>query len=111
MMYSKGIGMVRAGRSRCRLKEPGTGRSLWEDRAEALLILEFFVLFSEPFDAAGRIDQFLFTGKKRVAFGADLHAYVLFGRTHLDRVTAGTLDGCFVIIRMDVGFHWYFNPL
>ena len=103
--------MVRAGRSRCRLDQPDTGRSLWEDRAEALLILKFFVFFSEPFDAAGRIDQLLLAGKKRVTFGADFHAYVLFRRTHLNRVAAGTLDGGFRIIRMDAGFHCNFNPL
>jgi hypothetical protein len=91
--------------------EPGTGRSLKEDRAETLLILKFFVFFPEPLDTAGRIDQFLFAGKKRVAFGTDFHAYVFFRRTNLDGVAAGTLDGCFEIIRMDVGFHWYFNPL
>jgi hypothetical protein len=103
--------MVIAGRSRCRGYRPGTGRSLWEDGAGALLILKFFVFFSEPFDTAGRIDQFLLAGKKRVAFGANFHAYVFFRRTNLDGVAAGTLDGCFEIIRMDVGFHRNFNPL
>jgi hypothetical protein len=103
--------MVRAGRSRCRIGEPDTGRSLKGDKTEALLILEFFVFFSEPFDTAGCIDQFLLAGKKWMAFGTNFHAYVFFRRTNLDGVAASTLNGCFEIIRMDVGFHCNFNPL
>jgi hypothetical protein len=103
--------MVRAGRTRCGPYRPGTGRSLWEDEAGTLLILELFVFFSKPLDAAGRIDQLLFTGKKRVTVGANFNAYILFRRTDLDGVAAGALNGRFVIFRMNVGFHWYFNPL
>jgi hypothetical protein len=91
--------------------KPGTGRSLKEDRKDALLILKFFVFFSEPLDTAGRIHQLLFAGKKRVAFGTNFHADVFFRRSNLNNVAAGTLDGGFGIIRMDVGFHCNFNPL
>jgi hypothetical protein len=78
---------------------------------KALLILELLVFLSEPLDTAGGIYQLLFAGKKRVAFGANFHADILFRGSHLDRVAAGTLDGRLFIIRMDVGFHCYFNPL
>jgi hypothetical protein len=106
-----GTGTFRAGTFRCRYWKPGTGRSLKGDRAEALLILEFFVFFSEPLDAAGRIHQLLLAGKKRVTLGTDFHAYVLFRGTHLEGAAASTLDGRCGIIRMDVGFHFNFNPL
>jgi hypothetical protein len=66
------------------------------------LILEFFVFFSEPLDAAGRIHQLLLAGKKRVAFGTNFHAYVFFRRSDLDGAAAGTLDGGVGIIRMNV---------
>ncbi|VTR70661.1 hypothetical protein DESC_820021 [Desulfosarcina cetonica] len=88
-----------------------TGCSLKEDRTKALLVLEFFVLFSEPLDTAGRIHQLLFAGEKRVAFGTNFHTNVLLGRADFDGVAADALNGRLLIIRMDVGFHWYFNPL
>ena len=103
--------MIRAGRSRCRRLKPGTGSSLKEDRKSALLILEFFVFFSEPLDASRGVDQLLLTGEKRVAFGANFHAYVFFCRTNLNNAAAGTLNGCVEIIRMDIGFHCIINPL
>jgi hypothetical protein len=83
----------------------------WKTGRKALLILEFFVFFSEPLDAAGRIDQFLFTGEKWMAFGADFHADVLFGGSNLNGIAAGTLDTRVLISGMYVGFHCYFNPL
>jgi hypothetical protein len=91
--------------------KPGTGRSLKEDRKNALLILEFFVFFSEALDTASRVHQFLLAGVKRVAFGTNFHAYVFFRRSDLNNVPAGTLNGRLGIIRMDVSFHCNFNPL
>jgi hypothetical protein len=76
-----------------------------------LLILEFFVFFSESFDTAGRIHEFLFAGKKRMTFGTNFDADVFFRGSDLYGVAAGTLHGRVEIIRMDVSFHCYFNPL
>lgn len=75
-----------------------------------LLILELFVLFSEPFDTAGGIYQFLFSGKKRMAFGTNFYADILLCGSHMKCVAADALNGGIVIIRMDVGFHFSFNP-
>jgi hypothetical protein len=95
-----------------RLHWPAAGNSQKKMGTDALLVLlKFFVFFSKTFDAAGRIHQLLFAGKKRMAFGANFHANVLFRGSNLHRGPAGTLDGCIEIIRMDVSFHFYFNPL
>jgi hypothetical protein len=104
-------GNGRGGPPRCRIVEPGTGTSLKEDGAEALLILKFFVFFAEPLDAAGGIHQFLLAGEKRVALGTNFHANVFFRRSSLDAAAAGTLDGGLGIFRMNIGFHCNFNPL
>ena len=83
----------------------------WKTGRKALLILKFFVFFSESLDAAGCVDQFLFTGEKRMALGADFHADVLFGGSNLNGIAAGTLDIRVLVSGMYVGFHCYFNPL
>jgi hypothetical protein len=75
------------------------------------LILELFVFLSESLDATGRIHEFLLARKKRMAFGTNFHANVLFRGTNLYGIAAGTLNGCVFIIRMDISFHCYFNPL
>jgi hypothetical protein len=38
-----------------------------------LFVLKFCVFFSEPFNASGSVHQFLFTGEKRVAIGANFN--------------------------------------
>jgi hypothetical protein len=81
-----GTGAFRAGTPRCRQCGPDTGRNLKEDWKDALLILKFFVFFSETLDTAGRIHQLLFAGKKRVALGTNFHANVFFRRSHLNNV-------------------------
>jgi hypothetical protein len=102
-----------AGGTRCRSVRPGTECSLKRKMGinALLILLKLFVFFSEPLDTAGRIHQFLFPGEKRVAFGANFHADILFRRSNLYDVAAGTLDGCIEIFRMNIGFHCDFNPL
>jgi hypothetical protein len=74
---------------------------------EALLLglLEFFVLFAEPFDATGRVDQLLFAGKKRVALGTNFHGDVFPGRTDFEFGAAMACNFGRLVIRMNVFFH------
>jgi hypothetical protein len=76
-----------------------------------LLILKFFVFFPKPFDPAGGIDQLLFACKKRMTFRANFNADVLLGRADLDHIAAGAFDGRIVVFRVDIVFHFNFNPL
>jgi hypothetical protein len=78
---------------------------------EQLFFLKFFVLFPKPLNSTGRIHEFLFAREKRMALGTNFHADVLFGRSHLDGVAAGALDGRLLIFGMYVSFHYEFNPL
>jgi hypothetical protein len=73
--------------------------------------LKFLVLLAEPFDPAGSVDQFLFSGEKRMALRTNFDPDILLGRTDCDLVTAGTLDSRLEIVGMDVRFHNNFNPL
>jgi hypothetical protein len=75
------------------------------------VFLKFLVLLAEPFDPAGSVDQFLFSGKKRMALRTNFDPDILLGRTYCDLVTAGTLDGRLEVVGMDVCFHINFNPL
>jgi hypothetical protein len=62
-------------------------------RSDCLFFLKFLVFLTKPLDAAGRVDQLLLAGKKRMALRANFHADVLFSRTDFDAVAAGTFDG------------------
>jgi hypothetical protein len=106
-----GFWKVRGGQAPAPDGPSGAGCSLNTDRTAVLFVLELFVFFSETLDTAGRVDQLLLAGEKRMALGANFDADVLFGGSDLDGVAAGTLDGRGLIIRMDVCFHFYFNPL
>ena len=75
------------------------------------LLLKFFIFLAEAFNAAGGIYQLLFAGKKRVAFRADLHPDVLSGGSDLQDVTTGAPNGGFMILRMNVSFHFISTPL
>ena len=75
------------------------------------VLLKFLVLLTEPFDPAGGVDQFLFSGEKRMALRTNFDPDILLGRTDCNLVTAGTLDGRLEITGMDVCFHINFNPL
>ena len=71
----------------------------------ALFVLEFLVFFAEAFDSARRIDKLLFAGEKRMTLGTYFNPNVLFGGAGFDHVSAGALNGCLMIIRMNVRFH------
>ena len=55
--------------------------------------MKFFIFFAEPFNAAGRIYQFLFSGKKRMAFGTDFHLNFWLGGSNDEIVAASAFDG------------------
>jgi len=75
------------------------------------LVLKFFILFPETLNSTRCVDQFLFAGKKRMAFGAYFHADIGFGRTNLYLVAARTPYAGISVIRMNAVFHGIFNPL
>jgi hypothetical protein len=75
------------------------------------LVLKFFILFPETFNTTRCVNQFLFTGKKRMAFGAYFNADIGPGRTNLYLVAARTPYAGISVIRMNVVFHDFFNPL
>jgi hypothetical protein len=80
-------------------------------KTEQLLFLILGVLFSKPFNPTRCIHQFLFAGKKGMALRTNFHANVFFGGPHLNGITAGTLDGRWSILWMNIFFHYNFNPL
>ena len=76
-----------------------------------LLFLEFFVFFPESLDSTRGVDKFLFTGKKRMTFGADFNTDIRFGRTDLYLIAACTSYARFIVFRMNSVFHVIYNPL
>jgi hypothetical protein len=68
-------------------------------------VLQLVVTLLEAFNAAGSVNQFLFTGKKRMAGGADLGVDFAFGGTGQKRVAAQTLYGYFGIHGVNAFFH------
>jgi hypothetical protein len=75
------------------------------------LLLKFFILSSEPFNAPGCIDELLFPREKRMALGTDFNTDILFGGSHLDGAAACAFNCRICICWMDVCFHMNFNPL
>lgn len=71
-------------------------------KPQALFLLKLSVFLAEPFNTAGRVDQFLFAGKKWMAIGANFHAYIGFGGPGFDDIAAGTFDLCFGIFWMNI---------
>src|SRR5215472_17254133 len=65
------------------------------------------VFLLETLDAAGRVYEFLLAGEEWVAIGADFDAkhIALDGRTRLEGVPAGAMDGYGMIVGVDTGFH------
>ena len=59
----------------------------------------------ELINAAAGIDKLLFAGEERMAFGADLHADVLFGGAGFDHFAAGAGNGGLLVFGMDIFFH------
>src|SRR6516165_9246775 len=65
------------------------------------------VFLLETLDAAGRVYEFLLAGEEWVAIGADFDAkhIALDGRTRLEGMPAGAMDGYGMIVGVDTGFH------
>ena len=75
------------------------------------LVLKFFIFFPETFNTTRGVNQFLFAGKKRMAFGAYFNADIGLGRTDLYLVAARTPYAGISVIRMNAVFHNFLNPL
>ncbi len=61
----------------------------------------------EPFDPAFCVYNPLLSGEKRVAYGADLHSKLRFGRARGEDVSAGASDlGLRVVLRMYGRLHY-----
>jgi hypothetical protein len=75
------------------------------------LVLKFFIFFPEPFNTTRCVNQFLFAGKKRMAFGAYFNADIGLGRTDLYLVATCTSYAGISVVRMYAVFHSIFNPL
>src|SRR6059058_5211807 len=68
--------------------------------------------FVKAIDAAGRVDQFLFTGKKRMTLGTDFDMkFLTERRAGLKCITARAGDAYFVIFWMNFLFHCCICPL
>src|SRR5690348_6658330 len=65
------------------------------------------VFLLEALDAAGGVDEFLLAGEKRMAAGADFDTQhvALDGGTSLEGMAASAMDGHFVIVGVNTGFH------
>lgn len=65
------------------------------------------VLLLKTLDAAGRVNEFLLPGEKRVAARADFDAQhvALDGRARLESISAGTVNGDRMVVGVDTGFH------
>jgi hypothetical protein len=71
----------------------------------AAAALALIVLLPELVDAAFRVDELLFAGEERVANRANIEPYVLLGRTGLERFAAGAVNGCYLVIGMNILLH------
>lgn len=61
----------------------------------------------EAIHAAGRVNQLLLAGKKRMAGRADFNVEIAFARrTRLKRLATGAGHGYFFIFRVNSGFHF-----
>ena len=71
------------------------------------------VSFLELVYASAGIYQLLLAREERVAVAANIHfhSFAVFRRTRLERCATSTRNGYFVIIRMDVRFHYIFTSL
>jgi hypothetical protein len=72
---------------------------------QAVSALRFFVLFLELVHAAFGVDKLLLPGKEGMADRADVQFHVFFGGSGLEGFAAGTMDRCYLIVRMNALFH------
>lgn len=64
------------------------------------------VLAVESFDAAGRVNQLLLAGEKRMTTGTDLQPDFRLRRTRLPRLTACAVNGGGNIFWMNIRLHF-----
>src|SRR5215831_11023438 len=64
-----------------------------------------FVALAEALHAAGRVDQLLLAGEKRVAVAADLEPQLFLGGVCLPRRAAGAVDQDLVVFGVQILFH------
>jgi hypothetical protein len=75
------------------------------------LVLKFLILFTKTFNTPCCVNQLLFAGKKRMAFGAYFNTDIGLGRTDLYLVATRTPYAGISVVRMNAVFHDFFNPL
>ena len=75
------------------------------------LVLKFFIFFPETFDTTRGVNQFLFTGKKWMTFGAYFNADIGFGRTDLYLIATRAPYAGISVIRMYAVFHVISTPI
>jgi hypothetical protein len=75
------------------------------------LVLKFCIFLAKAFNPARGVNEFLFTGKKWMAFGTYFNTDIGFGRANLEFISTCTSNIGIGIIRMDFLFHDTFNPL
>src|SRR5690606_8388462 len=63
------------------------------------------VPLAEPLHAARSVHQLLLAGEVRVTRRADLDLDARLGRPRLQRIAAGAVDDCLLILRMNVRLH------
>tara|TARA_Y100000758_G_scaffold283071_1_gene231627 strand:+ start:155 stop:493 length:339 start_codon:yes stop_codon:yes gene_type:complete len=71
--------------------------------------VQLSIFLFEFFDTAGGVNQFLLTGEKWVACGADFHSHIAHGTSHLELVSTCAGYCTERIFRMNPSFH--FIPL
>lgn len=74
------------------------------------VVLIQIVTAVETINTSTGIDQLLFAGIERVAFGTNFHAYILASRTGMDYLAAGARDRCVNVLGMNA-FLQLMSPL
>src|SRR5215469_12299129 len=92
---------VKARRARCHRSKTKPDRLL----GFALAYQRLTVPAGKFFDAASRVDELLFTGKKRMTGGTNTNLDIATGRPSVIDSTACTNDRRLHVFRMDVSLH------
>ena len=66
--------------------------------------LGFKTLF-ELINTSAGINEFLFAGKERMAFGANFNSEITLRGLCMNNFTASATNGCIDVVRMDCFFH------
>ena len=68
----------------------------------------FSVIFAHKFFyTACRVDQFLFSGIKRMTGRTNFNLHIANNRANLKRITASTANRAYFVFRVDTFFHFY----